>query len=79
MAENEKRDTAADEIEVTPAMIEAGINAYFDFSRDDDSEMIVATIFEAMLRAAALRNGVFGRPPSRSSLHFQYTKQQTGI
>jgi hypothetical protein len=40
------------DIEVTPAMIEAGVSAFFDFDpRFEDEEKAVERIFLAMLKA----------------------------
>jgi len=44
-----------DEIEITPAMINAGVSAYLTFEeggRNDPPEMVVREIFEAMAKAS---------------------------
>lgn len=44
----------ADEIEITPEMIEAGVCAFYEFdSRFDGAEVAVARIFQAMKRMEA--------------------------
>lgn len=44
---------AREETKVTPAMIRAGVDALLLFElREDDPELMVAAVFEAMLRHA---------------------------
>jgi hypothetical protein len=47
----ENRQACAIEIEITPAMIEAGIEAYCLFDSDEPGEWIVDSIYRAMERA----------------------------
>ena len=43
------RPTPTYEIEVTPAMITAGVKEFVLYRRDDDAEVIVENVFRAML------------------------------
>lgn len=43
--------TDKDEIEITEAMIEAGITAFAKYDRDDRASWVVSAIYEAMERA----------------------------
>lgn len=43
--------TPGSEIEITPEMIEAGVEAYYSWGQTGTVEAIVASVFEAMLAA----------------------------
>jgi hypothetical protein len=46
---NESAGAPEHEIEITPAMIQRGVEAFFDFTpSEDDPEMIVAEVYRAM-------------------------------
>lgn len=69
------RDSAGSnkKIEVTPQMIEAGLDAYWSLSRDDeDDERIVREVFEAMVRQSCLL------VPSRSQSETQFRQSESG-
>ena len=52
MAENEKRETATDEIEITDKMLEAGLSVFHSYdSRFEEAEGFVIRLFEAMTAA----------------------------
>ena len=54
---NATAETEAEEIEITPAMIEAGLGCYFGHPKADepscaDARILLADIYRAMARAA---------------------------
>jgi hypothetical protein len=52
MDANEKLE----EIEITPEMIEAGLEAYSVFSSQDRGEWVICAIYEAMFKARPQTN-----------------------
>jgi len=62
--------TRAENIEITPAMMEAGLKAYALWDRGDDREWIVVSVYREMERARAGAPLEAGASAPRTADHF---------